>query len=106
MYNVPLVTAEWPSFSLSTTLIHVIDKSSPFANIHCKEDISCFRVALIALFTGLDTTFSESVYARKMYFWDDFVFNMHFEDTVAFSPDRVTMDFRTFDSLVPDCSVI
>jgi inward rectifier potassium channel len=71
LYNVPLVTSEWPSFTLSTTLIHVIDEKSPFSKVHSEEDIQNYRVAVITLFTGLDTTFSESVYARKMYFWDD-----------------------------------
>ena len=102
LYNVPLVTSEWPSFVLTATLIHVIDQSSPFAKIRSKEDISTYRVAVIALFNGLDTTFAENVYARKMYFWDDFEFDMRFADNATFSPDRITLDYRTFHTLIPD----
>lgn len=102
LYNVPLVSPEWPSFTLSATLIHVIDKNSPFANIHTVDDISNCRVAVIVLFSGLDTTFAENVYERHMYFWDDFAFNQHFEDNVKFSQNRVTLDFRRFNSLIDD----
>ncbi|KAJ8552595.1 hypothetical protein ON010_g9951 [Phytophthora cinnamomi] len=83
MYDVPLVTAEWPSIKLPATLIHS-------------------RVAVIALLTGLDTTFSENVYARKMYFWDDFEYDMRFADFAVIERDRVIVDYDRFDRLIPE----
>lgn len=102
MYDVPLVTAEWPSIKLPATLIHIIDESSPFYRFNSMEDLSASRVSLIALLTGLDTTFSENVYARKMYFWDDFACDMRFADFAVIERDRVIVDFERFDKLIPE----
>ncbi|GMF19644.1 unnamed protein product [Phytophthora lilii] len=102
MYDVPLVTAEWPSIKLPATLIHVINENSPFYKFHSMEDLSQSRVAVIALLTGLDTTFSENVYARKMYFWDDFAYDMRFADFAVIERDRVIVDYERFDRLIPE----
>lgn len=102
MYDVPLVTAEWPSIKLPATLIHVIDARSPFFKFHTVADLSESRVAVIALLTGLDTTFSENVYARKMYFWDDFTCDMRFADFARLERDCVVVDYDRFDRLVPE----
>jgi inward rectifier potassium channel len=102
MYDVPLVTAEWPSIKLPATLIHVINENSPFYKFHSMEDLSQSRVAVIALLTGLDTTFSENVYARKMYFWDDFAYDMRFADFAVIERDRVIVDYDRFDRLLPE----
>ena len=59
MYNVPLVTSEWPSFTLSTMLIHVIDKDSPFAKVHSAADIANYRVAVVT-FTLLSYTLDKT----------------------------------------------
>uniref|UniRef100_K3WU57 Inward rectifier potassium channel C-terminal domain-containing protein n=1 Tax=Globisporangium ultimum (strain ATCC 200006 / CBS 805.95 / DAOM BR144) TaxID=431595 RepID=K3WU57_GLOUD len=99
MYDVPLVTAEWPSIKLPATLIHIIDATSPFYKFETMDDLSESRVAVIALLTGLDTTFSENVYARKMYFWDDFTCDMRFADFARIERDRVVVDYAKFDSL-------
>lgn len=102
MYDVPLVTAEWPSIKLPATLIHIIDRSSPFYKFQSVDDLSKSRVAVIALLTGLDTTFSENVYARKMYFWDDFTVDMRFDDFACVERDCVIVDYERFDKLVPE----
>lgn len=102
MYDVPLVTAEWPSIKLPATLIHVINENSPFYKFHSMEDLSQSRVAVIALLTGLDTTFSENVYARKMYFWNDFAYDMRFQDFAVIERDQVFVDYARFDILVPE----
>ncbi|DBA04963.1 TPA: hypothetical protein N0F65_006965 [Lagenidium giganteum] len=101
VYDVPLVTAEWPSIKLPATLIHIIDESSPFYKFESSDEISESRVAVIVLMTGLDTTFSENVYARKMYFWDDFAYNMQFADFALLERDCVHVDFEQFDELIP-----
>ncbi|CAH0493879.1 unnamed protein product [Peronospora farinosa] len=100
MYDVPLLTAEWPSIKLPVTLIHVINENSPFHKFRSMKDLSQSRVAVIALLTGLDTTFSENVYARKMYFWDDFVYDMRFDDCAVIERDRVNVDYERFDRLI------
>ncbi|CAI5742922.1 unnamed protein product [Hyaloperonospora brassicae] len=102
MYDVPLVTAEWPSIKLPATLIHVINENSPFYKFYSMDDLSQSRVAVIALLTGLDTTFSENVYARKMYFWDDFAYDMRFDDFAVIERDRVIIDYERFDRLIPN----
>lgn len=101
VYDVPLVTPEWPSIKLPATLIHIIDIHSPFYRFNSTEDLSSARVALIALMTGLDTTFAENVYARKMYFWDDFAFDQQFADFATISSEGIHVNFRYFDQLVP-----
>ncbi|RHX97521.1 hypothetical protein DYB25_002289 [Aphanomyces astaci] len=102
MQDVPLVNAQWPSILLPVTLVHIIDENSPFYQFQTPEDFSAYRVSVITVFTGLDSTFAENVYARKMYFWDNFVMSKHFENAVAFTPDHVTIDYSKFDTLVDD----
>lgn len=102
MYDVPLVTAEWPSIKLPATLIHIIDETSPFYRFRTLDDLLESRVAVIALLTALDTTFSENVYARKMYFWDDFASDVRFDDFAVIERDRVIVDYEHFDRLVPE----
>lgn len=102
MYDVPLVTAEWPSIKLPATLIHIIDETSPFYRFRTLDDLLESRVAVIALLTALDTTFSENVYARKMYFWDDFACDVRFADFAVIERDRVVVDYEHFDQLIPD----
>ncbi|KAJ0394468.1 hypothetical protein ATCC90586_010006 [Pythium insidiosum] len=102
IYDVPLVRAEWPSIKLPATLIHVIDESSPFYKFQSLDQLSESRVAVIALLTGLDTTFSENVYARKMYFWDDFAFGVQFDDFAVLRRDCIEVDFERFDALIPE----
>ncbi|CAI5746759.1 unnamed protein product [Peronospora destructor] len=100
MYDVPLLTAEWPSIKLPVTLIHVINENSPFHKFRSMKDLSQFRVAVIALLTGFDTTFSENVYARKMYFWDDFAYDMRFDDCAVIERNCVNVDYERFDRLI------
>ncbi|OQR80496.1 inward rectifier K channel (IRK-C) family protein [Thraustotheca clavata] len=102
MQDVPLLIPIWPSTRIPVTLIHVIDENSPFYQFQSPNDFSSYRVSVIALFTGLDTTFTENVYARKMYFWDDFVMDMHFDDCVSICNGSVTIDYSRFDVLLPD----
>jgi inward rectifier potassium channel len=105
LYDVPLVQAEFPSIKLPATLVHIIDESSPFYKLDSLEALSASRVAVIALLTGLDTTFSENVYGRKMYFWEDFAFDMRFQDFALLKRDSVVVDFNKFDALIPDPSM-
>ncbi|OQS00477.1 inward rectifier K channel (IRK-C) family protein [Achlya hypogyna] len=105
MQDVPLVNPEWPSIRIPVTLIHIIDEASPFYQFQTPADFSNYRVSVITLFTGLDTTFTENVYARKMYFWDDFVMDMHFDDCIDVRADGVDVDYTRFDVLLPDHEV-
>ncbi|KAH9145383.1 hypothetical protein AeRB84_010736 [Aphanomyces euteiches] len=102
MEDVPLVNAMWPSILIPVTLVHIIDENSPFHQFQNPDDFSVHRMSVVTLFTGLDSTFAENVYARKMYFWDDFVMSKHFENAVDFTPDKVTIDYSKFDSLLDD----
>ncbi|CAI5746762.1 unnamed protein product [Peronospora destructor] len=102
MYDVPLLTAEWPSIKLPVTLVHVINENSPFHKFRSMKDLSQSRVAVIALLTGFDTTFSENVYARKMYFWDDFAYDMRFDDCAVIERDCVNVDYERFDRLIQE----
>ncbi|KDO22902.1 hypothetical protein SPRG_21051 [Saprolegnia parasitica CBS 223.65] len=81
-----------------STLVHCLDAaSSPLATL---SDAELHNLSLLALCSGFDTTFFETVYARHMYFGPSIVLGRDFQDAVALYPDRVVVDTACFDSLI------
>jgi inward rectifier potassium channel len=61
-----LVRAQSPLFALSWTVMHRIDESSPLYG-QTPESLLETQAELIALLSGTDDTFAETIYARQAY---------------------------------------
>ncbi|KAF0714144.1 hypothetical protein As57867_004020, partial [Aphanomyces stellatus] len=104
VHEVDLVNATFPSINIPATLVHVIDDHSPFHKFKTELDFLECNLQMICLYTGLDHTFSASVYARKAYCSADFMVDEEFVDCVDFAPGSVTIHYDEFHQHQP-CSL-
>jgi len=79
MYNLKLIRDYTPIFSLSLTIMHPIDSSSPLYDISEKELLE-HRFGLTASLSGLDETIGQSISATGFYTAEDLIVNKHFMD--------------------------
>jgi inward rectifier potassium channel len=91
-----------PVFTLSWTAIHIVDEKSPLYG-ETAESLAAKQAGIIALLTGIDETFSQSVHARCAYQLDlDLVWNARFADILTRRPDGMgVIDYTKFDDIVP-----
>ena len=95
-----LVRARSPLFSLSWTIMHQIDKSSPLYGV----TIDTFydqEMEIIVLLSGTDETLAQLIYARQAYTADDILFDRRFVDVLRQGAmGRVEVDLRHFHDTV------
>ncbi|CAK4771219.1 unnamed protein product [Aphanomyces euteiches] len=89
LHDLPLVQPHWPSINAPVTLIHIIDSSSPLRR--CQD----FSMSMLALFSGFDTTFCETVYARHLY--STYEFDKPVVDAAHLSQSQLVFDWRQLD---------
>lgn len=75
-----------PIFALSWTVAHDIDSSSPLLNLGLDE-LKRRSGEIIVSFSGVDTTLSQTVYAKTSYVADDILPDHDFEDVIERTPD-------------------
>jgi len=87
-------------FSLSWTIVHPIDESSPMHGL-TEHDLLESDAEFLILLTGIDETFSQTVHARSSYKADEVVWNVKFGD--IYNPPtptgRLTIDVRKLHSI-------
>src|SRR5262249_38920825 len=76
-----LVRSRTALFSLSWTIMHVIDETSPLYGL-TEQDLMDRQIELIALLSGSDATMAETIYARYSYGPDDLVRDHRFVDVL------------------------
>ena len=74
-------------FTLSWTIVHPIDESSPFWEM-TQEDCTSADVEILVLLTGVEETFSQTVHARSSYKPDEILWNARFEDVFNYAPGQ------------------
>lgn len=74
-------------FTLSWTIVHPIDESSPFWEM-TQEDCTSADVEILVLLTGVEETFSQTVHARSSYKLGEIVWNARFEDVFNYQPGQ------------------
>ncbi len=90
-----------PVFAFSWTVIHPIDDQSPFLGL-TSADLAERDAEIIAVMTGIDDTFSQTVHARRSYVAEEIVFNARFVDVLSVDPDgRRTVDLTRFHEVEP-----
>ncbi|MDX2041458.1 MAG: ion channel [Acidobacteriota bacterium] len=89
-------------FTLSWTLVHPIDESSPLSG-KTEQDLLAANAEILVLLTGIDETFSQTVHTRSSYQADEIVWQAKFGD--IYNPPtptgRLTIDVRKLHSIEP-----
>ena len=91
-------------FTLSWTVLHVIDEKSPLANLSL-EDLQARKAQLLVSILGFDETFSQDIHARASYGPDAFVFDRQFVDIVRYDSEEVFVDINHISELQPTASL-
>jgi inward rectifier potassium channel len=80
-----LVRARTSLFSLSWTVMHPIDETSPLHGV-TPQDMVDKQMEVVALLSGADATIAETIYARYSYGPDDIVRGHRFVDVLSLGP--------------------
>jgi len=98
--DLPLLRDTTPMFSLSWSVMHRIDATSPLYGLQ-PADWERENLVVLALMTGLDGTSSAMVTARYAYGPGDIRHGHMFEDIVSVLPDgKAQIDFHRFHNTV------
>jgi inward rectifier potassium channel len=101
LVDLPLMRDTSPMFSLSWSVMHRIDETSPLYGLRPVDWIN-EDLMILALMTGLDATASAMVHARYSYAAEDILVGRMFVDVVSVLPDRTArIDFRRFHDTEP-----
>jgi inward rectifier potassium channel len=85
-YDMPLVRAQNPIFAMTWTVMHPIDENSPLHGMTFQDMVEA-RIEILAILTGLDSTFGQTIHARFAYATEDIQENARFKDIVVELPD-------------------
>ncbi|KAF0698222.1 Aste57867_11149 [Aphanomyces stellatus] len=96
LHDLPLVHASWPSINMPVVLVHVLDAASPLIRLRNTHELA--SVSTLALFSGFDATFCETVYARKLYSGIDTTGDAVFLDAAHVSASQIALDWARVDS--------
>ncbi len=86
-------------FALSWTVVHPITNESPFKNLTSK-DIEEMDVEIIILVKAFDDTFSQTVYSRNSYKYDEFVWNAKFNSSIFEEDGKMMIDLDKIDDYI------
>jgi inward rectifier potassium channel len=95
-HDLALARSRTPIFSLSWTVMHPIDPTSPLYGA-TPESLAAQDARLIVTMTGLDESFAATIHARHIYPADSILWDRRFVDILGESPDGMpTLDYRRF----------
>jgi len=100
-YELILDRTEHPMFSLSWTLFHAIDETSPLYRLG-HDQLAAADAALILNVSGVDDNSAQRLYARKLYAADDIRWQHRYVDIASDSPEgRLVLDYTKFHDVTP-----
>jgi inward rectifier potassium channel len=101
-YELKLERREHPMFSLSWTLLHIIDKTSAFHGMTA-ADFAEGEGALILNLGGVDDNSAQRLYDRRIYTAQDIRWQHRYRDITSLSEKgRLVLDYSKFHEVVPD----
>jgi inward rectifier potassium channel len=101
-YELKLERREHPMFSLSWTLLHVIDKASAFYGMTA-DDFAEAEGALILNLDGVDDNSAQRLYARRIYSRRDIRWRHRYVDITSLSADgHLILDYSRFHDVTPE----
>lgn len=101
LYNLNLLRPRTPSFTLTWTVMHPIDESSPLYGATA-ESLERTKATLIVTLTGIDDTVAQSLHARHTYGAIDIIWDHKFIDIFHQTPDgHRYIDYTHFHDVAP-----
>jgi inward rectifier potassium channel len=101
-YALKLDRQEHPMFSLSWTLIHLIDETSAFYGLTA-ENFAKSEGALILNVGGVDDSSAQRLYARQIYSGPDMRWHHRYRDITSLTDKgRLVLDYTKFNDVVPE----
>ncbi|TNF28387.1 MAG: ATP-sensitive inward rectifier potassium channel 10, partial [Deltaproteobacteria bacterium] len=102
VHDLALVRDSSPLFTMSWTVMHVVDGDSCLASLAHGGDERI--VGLICVLMGFDSTYGQTIHARQVYYFpEDFRLGQRFVDVVETHPDgHVSIDFTRFHDTEPE----
>jgi inward rectifier potassium channel len=101
-YELKLDRREHPMFSLSWTLLHIIDETSPIFGM-TPDDFADTDGALVLNVGGVDDSSAQRLYARQIYPGSDIRWKHRYRDITGTSPSgRLLLDYTKFHDVVPE----
>ncbi len=85
-YDMPLVRNSNPIFAMTWTVMHPIDENSPLHGMSFADMVEG-RIEILAILTGLDSTFGQTIHGRFAYSTEDIHENARFKDIVVELPN-------------------
>lgn len=102
LYDCTLMRTHTPLFAMTWTVVHEIDSASPMAG-QTPETLDADDAIFIVTMTGIDATFSATVYARRVYYAEHVRWGERFADVVTFTDEgRARIDYTRFHSTDAD----
>ncbi len=101
LYDLKLLRNQTPSFTLSWSVMHVIDESSPLYGV-TPELLTQTNSMLIISLSGIDETVAQVVHARHSYGANEILWNNQFVDIIHHTPDgHRYIDYNRFHDVLP-----
>ncbi|EQD75513.1 K+ channel, inward rectifier, conserved region 2 domain protein, partial [mine drainage metagenome] len=105
IYDLPLTRSRTPLFQMTWLVMHEITSASPFDGLTPPEGAASATwgpdAVIVVSFTGHDLSFSQTVYARHVYRFEDLRWNRYFANVTERLPDgRWRVDYSRFDELL------
>jgi inward rectifier potassium channel len=100
-HEVPLARQQNPSFILSWTLFHEINKKSMLYGLSA-EDLAAKNYQFILTIKGVDDTSSQELRARNVYGHEQLLWGRQYVDILIRDNGALTLDYRKFHDTQPD----
>ncbi|MBW4451781.1 MAG: ATP-sensitive inward rectifier potassium channel 10 [Nostoc indistinguendum CM1-VF10] len=100
-YDLKLLSSQTPSFTLSWSVMHIIDEFSPLYGM-TPESLTQTNTMLIISLSGIDETVAQVVHARHSYAANEILWNNQFVDIIHHTPDgHRYIDYNRFHEVSP-----
>jgi len=100
-YDLKLVRSRTSIFSITWTVMHTIDETSPLYGA-TTDSLVKVEAEIVITFTGIDETVSQAIHARHSFSAQKILWNMRFVDILSRTPDgKVSIDYDRFHDVVP-----
>jgi inward rectifier potassium channel len=101
-HELVLDRSEHPVFSLSWTLYHAIDETSPLYRLD-QDELAASDAVLVLNLGGIDDNSAQRLSARKVYSQEDIRWQYRYVDITGDSPEgRLVLDYTKFHDVVPE----
>ncbi len=100
LHDLKLVRDTSPLFTMSWTVIHIIDEDSPLWDL--TPDTLEHLKAIVATMTAFDATYAQTTHARTTWYPEDLQFDVQFVDVISMLDDgRFMVDYDVFHQTKP-----